>query len=385
MKVLAVTGSRADWGLLAPVLGALREDDRFTLQIAVTGQHLHQQAPTESLIAEDGFSVDYRFDMELGEDDSVEVLGRGMGLALGQAAAVLSTASIDVVLVLGDRYEILAVASAALLARVPVAHLCGGDVTEGAFDDAIRHAVTKLSAVHFVSNADARRRLIQMGETPAMVHNVGSTGLDRVLATPPLPRTEFFASVGLEPGVKNFVVTFHPPTLAVDALQQCDAVLEALGSFPGDIGLIFTGSNSDPGGRAFERRIQDFVSTRERAVFHSNLGSKRYFSALTHVDVVVGNSSSGLYEAPSFNVPTVNIGDRQARRLRADSVIDCAPDVQGIRTAIEQALSLDCVDVINPYGDGQSAPRIVGKLSEIGDPTALCRKSFNDLESPLCL
>lgn len=380
MKIVAVSGSRADWGLLSPVLQLLNDDPRFELEIAVTGQHLHASDPTWSIVGDDGLSIDHKMNLELGDDDRPQMLGHSMGLALAQAAAVITNAAPDLVLVLGDRYEILAVASAALICSAPVVHLCGGDVTEGAFDDSIRHAITKLSALHFVTNEDARRRVIQMGENPARVHCVGSTGLDRILATPRMQRADFFESVGLSPGSRNMMVTFHPPTLAADGLAQCDALLSALGQLDEAVGLLFTGSNADPGGRAFEQKIRDFSESRSRAVFHSNLGSRRYFSALEHVDVVIGNSSSGLYEAPSFGVPTVNIGDRQASRLRATSVIDCEPEEDAICAAIDQAMELNCSHVTNPYGDGRSAARIVDVLAAVSEPKQLIRKSFNDLE-----
>ena len=376
MKVLAITGSRADWGLLVPVLDLLQQDPRFTLEIAATGQHLVSGSESLEAIARDGHAVGHLIDMGLDEDDPV-TLARGMGAATAGIGAVLGAARPDLLLVLGDRYEILAAVLAAVVARVPVAHLCGGDVTEGAIDDSIRHALTKLSALHFVTNAQSAARIVQMGEDPACVHDVGSTGIDSILRIEPIPRAELFASLGLAPQARNFVVTFHPATLSTDSLAQARSMLQALDAFP-DVGLIFTGSNADPGAREIDALIRDYTAQRGCAAFVTSLGSRRYFSALTHCDLVLGNSSSGLMEAPSFRIPTVNIGDRQQRRPRAASVIDCAPTPDAIAAAIRQGLAMDCSAVRSPFGDGAAAARILAVLAALDDPARLVRKSFMD-------
>jgi len=237
-----------------------------------------------------------------------------MGWAVAGVGAALAETRPDMMLVLGDRYEILGAVTAALLSKVPVAHIAGGDVTEGAFDDSIRHAMTKMSALHFTTTEEAATRVRQMGETPAHVFVTGSPGIDQVLAVPPMERAAFFDSVGLEPQARNFVITLHPATLSADNAAMARAMLAALDAFP-EAGLIFTGSNADPGAAELDEIIRAWVAVRANAVFHASLGSARYFSALEHCDLVLGNSSSGLYEAPSFGIPTVNIGDRQARRV----------------------------------------------------------------------
>lgn len=379
MKILAVTGTRADWGLFVPVLDALRDDARFILTIAATGQHHMAGSTSLEAITADGHRVDHHVEMGLG-DDSAPALAKGMGAATAGIGAVLKADRPDLMLLLGDRYEILATALAAVVARVPIAHMLGGDVTEGAIDDSIRHAITKCAALHFPSNAESAARIVQMGEDPARVHNVGSTGIDRVLSLEPLERDVFFGSVGIAPRAQNFVITFHPPTLSDDPTGQAQAMLDALDAFP-EAGLIFTGSNADSGAREIDALVQAYVAGRARAVFHASLGSRRYFSALTHCDLVIGNSSSGVLEAPSFRLPTVNIGDRQARRPRASSVVDCDPQPDVIAAAIRTALSLDCSTVNNPYGDGHAAERIVDVLSTIDKPETLVRKSFVDLPS----
>ena len=378
MKVLAVTGTRADWGLFVPVLDALRDDPRFTLEIAVTGQHLMTDSTSLDAIAADGHRADHLVDMGLGNDDSPAALACSMGKATLGIGALLATNRPDLMLLLGDRYETLATALAAVVARVPIAHMFGGDVTEGAIDDAIRHAITKLAGLHFASNAKSAARIVQMGEDPSRVHNVGSTGIDRIRALEPIGREDFFASVGLAQKAKNFVITFHPATLSDSSSAQAQAMLDALDAFP-DAGLIFTGSNADPGAREIDALVQTYVAGRENAVFHASLGSLRYFSALTHCDLVLGNSSSGILEAPTFCLPTVNIGDRQARRPRAASVIDVKPQSGAIVDAIRAGLSLDCSNAKSPFGDGHSAGRILDILAALDMPDKLVRKIFVDL------
>lgn len=378
MKLLAVTATRAEWGLLAPVLDALRGDARFEPQLLVTGQHLVAGSTTLAAITAEGHQPAALIDMELGADDGPRAISHSMGQLIDKVGKVFADLAPDAVLLLGDRYESLAVALAALVARIPVVHVFGGDVTEGAFDDSIRHAITKLAALHFVSNEESAARVRQLGEDPARVHNVGSTGIDRILAIKALPRADFFQAVGLPPRDKNFVLTFHPATLVEDPAEEARALLAALDAFP-EAGLIFTGSNADPGAREIDALIQSFVANRDNAVFFESLGSQRYFSALAHCDLVIGNSSSGIMEAPSFNLPTINIGDRQARRMRAPSVIDCAATPAAIQKAIHRGLSLDCSGFRNPYGDGRAARHIVDTLAKIANPRSLTRKSFVDL------
>lgn len=378
MKVLAVSGTRADWGLIQPVLALLRDDTRFALEILVTGQHLMAGSTSVVAIKAAGFTVAHRVDMGLTEGDSDEALCAATGRAVAGVGAVLAEARPDLVLVLGDRYEILGAVTAALLSKIPVAHIAGGDVTEGAFDDSIRHAMTKMSALHFTTTQQAAARVRQMGETPQNVFVTGSPGLDQIMATPRMARAAFFDSVGLADQHPTFVITLHPATLSRDNAAMAQAMLDALESYP-QAGLIFTGSNADPGAAELDEMIRAYVAGRGNAVFHASLGSARYLSALEHCDLVLGNSSSGLYEAPSFGIPTVNIGDRQARRVRAVSVIDCAAEAGAISAAIDTALAGDWSATVNPYGDGQAAPRILANLAAISDPAALIRKSFEDM------
>ena len=380
LKILAVTGSRADWGLLAPPLALLRDDPAFDLKLVVTGQHLTQEGRNSLREIEDeGFLIDERIDLHLGDDSEVGV-SKSLALAVSGSSQVIDKLRPNLIFVLGDRYEILGVVSAALIARVPVAHLGGGDITEGAIDDAMRHAITKMSHLHFVTNAEAAMRLRQMGENPSHVYNVGSTGIDRIRTTALMSRADFFESVGLVPHLRNVIVTFQPVTLGGDGKAQCSELLMALESFGPEIGIIFTGVNADMGGHALQEMINAFVGTHSNAIAVTSLGSRGYFSALSNVDAVIGNSSSGLYEAPSFKIPTVNIGDRQKGRVRAASVIDCAPEQGAIHAAIDKSFAMDCSRVENPYGDGHASERIMVTLKAI-DPSALVRKRFRSTVS----
>lgn len=381
MKVLAISGTRADWGLLCPVLLALK-DRGVQVVLALTGQHLAPDGDQGRAVATSGFPDFHRIDMGLTADDSPRALGEAMGAGLSGMARLLDDIHPDLMLALGDRYEMLAMVAAALPARIPVAHIAGGDVTEGAFDDAIRHAITKLSALHFVTNAEARTRLLQLGEAPERVFLTGSPGIDTLVQTPRLDRAILFADLGLDPSrCPVFLVTFHPPTLSDNATAQCRALLTALDQFP-QASVIVTGSNADPGAREIDTLMQAWVSCRDNATFRTSLGAQRYVSALAEVDVVIGNSSSGLYEAPSFGVPTVNVGDRQARRPRAVSVVDCAAETEAIVQAIRQALAMDFSGrSVNPFGDGTSAVQIAQIIAGLQNPAALIRKSFKDIVS----
>lgn len=378
MRILAISGTRADWGLLQPVLALLRDDSHFDLSVCATGQHLHAASPSLDAIRRDGFVPDRLVDMGLDEDDSPEALAQAMGRCTAGIGKAIAELAPDIVLVLGDRYEILAAASAALVARVPVVHLCGGDITLGAFDDAIRHALSKMSALHFVTNAEAERRLRQMGEAPDRIMVSGSPGIDRLMAEPVMPRDTFLREAGLHAG-PFLLVSFHPETLAANPRAQLDALLAALEGISG-FNLLLTGSNADPGGREIDRAFADLAARAETAVFIPSLGSRRYIAALRHADALLGNSSSGLYEAPSFATPCVNIGGRQEGRLRAPSVFDCPAKPGAILAALDRALDwgrrTGRAESVNPFGDGHAAPRIVARLAEIADARALLRKEF---------
>ena len=382
LRICAITGSRADWGLLSPVLAALRDDRHFDLQVVVTGQHLMTGAGnTVRDIPEEGFQIARAIPMDLASD-TPEGVASSLAAVIKGTGEALCDLKPNLLLVLGDRYEILGAVMAASLACVPVAHIAGGDVTEGAMDDAFRHAITKMAHLHFVTTEDAGRRVRQLGEDPAHVFVTGSPGLDRMRTVTLLDRAAFFEAVALAPRGKTLMVTFHPETLASDTEAHCREMLAALDRLGANVALLFSGTNADVQGGAIGRLIGDFVAVHENAVLHPSLGSARYFSALKHADAVIGNSSSGLYEAPSFAVPTVNIGDRQKGRPRARSVIDVPPQREAIFDGIRKAFAFDRTAVVNPYGDGQAVPRILAHLKRLKDPKALLKKRFFDWPHP---
>ena len=378
LDICIVTSSRADWGLFRAPARLIKTTPAFRLQIIAAGTHLSpRHGMTIDDIHNDGFAVDFQvpiFD-ETGDDAPAVIRAMArMTAGMGEALAALQP---DLVLLLGDRYEILCAAQACLIARAPVAHLFGGDITEGAFDDSIRHSITKLAHLHFVSNAPAARRLERMGEQPERIVIAGSPGLDSIRLVPALDRAATFAALGLVPRKHNLLVTFHPATLdEVPGETQFEELAAALDALGPDTGVILTGSNADPEGQRLTQRAEAFAAARPNAVFRVSLGQKLYFSAMRHVNAVVGNSSSGLYEAPSFGVATVNIGERQTGRIRAASVFDVAPERGAIGRALAKALAGDFRSVVNPYGDGYASERIVSRLAAITRPADLLVKRF---------
>jgi len=378
-----VTGTRADYGLLRWVMHEIAADPGLQLQVTVTGAHLSPEfGLTWRNIVEDGFTIDAKVEMLLGSDTPVGIT-KSLGLAVAGFADALAALRPDLLLVLGDRYEILAAVSAATMARIPVAHLHGGEVTEGAFDDAMRHAITKMSHLHFVAAEDYRRRVLQLGEAPEHVHNVGGLGIDNIQRLKLLERAELEHSLDFKLGPRNLLVTFHPVTLEPGAsASQMAELLAALDALP-DTHLLFTMPNADTESRQLGIMLQDYAASRlHTAKVWTSLGQLRYLSCLRYVDGVVGNSSSGLIEAPSFHVGTVNIGERQQGRLKAASVIDCAPTRQGIAHALCELFSekfrASLSQIRNPYGEGGAATRIAAILSAC-DPGSLLKKKFYDL------
>ena len=381
-RVCIVTGTRAEYGLLKWVMQELKEDPEVDLQIVATGTHLAPSfGETRSEIEGDGFRVDETVEMLLDSDTSVGT-AKSVGLGTIGMAEALQRLAPDVVLLLGDRFEVLAAAQAALVAKVPVAHVHGGETTEGAVDESIRHAVTKMASVHFVAAAPFRRRVVQLGEHPSRVFNVGAPGLDALRRVDLMDRPTLEASLGAELRPPTFLITYHPATLQdTPPEESVQELLRALSRFP-EAQLLFTKSNADSGGRAINRRIEQYAEREgERARVYESLGQRRYLSALRYVDLVVGNSSSGLIEAPAVPVPTVNVGTRQQGRPRAGSVLDCPERAPAIAAAIRTALSEEfqgrLPDVTSPYGDGNAAPRICRHLKtlEISGPA----KTFYDL------
>jgi UDP-hydrolysing UDP-N-acetyl-D-glucosamine 2-epimerase len=381
--IAAVTGSRAEYGLLQGLLRILSAEPTVALRIVATGSHLSPRfGETWREIESDGFTIDAKVPLPLGDDSAVGT-SIAMSAALTGVASALSGLNPDIVVLLGDRYEILAAAVAALLLRIPVAHIHGGEVTSGAMDDAMRHAITKMSHLHFTAAEIYSRRVVQLGEPPENVHTVGAIGLDGLADLPALGREALAKSVGIELGEPLFLVTYHPATLGDrDPGEAAGALIEALKGFP-EATLLFTGVNADTGNRAIADRIEKFVALNPgRAVCTDSLGRARYVAAMRIADAVIGNSSSGIIEAPALGTPTVNIGDRQAGRLRSASVVDCPEDARAIGAAIRRAIGAEFRGSIRgmtpAYGNGGAARRIADILRR-HDVAHLTAKKFHDL------
>lgn len=381
-KICLITGSRAEYGLLKWLMHDIVNDPETVLQVVVTGMHLSPEfGLTYREIEQDGFKIDRKVEMLVSSDTPVGVT-KSMGLGLIGFADVFVDLSPDLIIVLGDRFEILAAVSAALFAQIPIAHLHGGELTEGAVDDAIRHAITKMSHIHFVATESYRRRVIQLGEDPSNVICVGGLGVDSICRQSLLSREELEASIGFNFYERNLLVTFHPPTNDdVSPSSQMEELLAALDQI-NDVGLIFTLSNADSGGRSLMSQVQKFVDSHNNARAYISLGQQRYLSCMAIVDGVVGNSSSGILEAPTFQIGTINIGSRQGGREQAVSVINCESDRISIKNALDKLFSseykLSLFNVINPYGDGGASKRIINQIRHL-KLDKLVKKSFFDL------
>lgn len=379
-KICVITGARSEYGLLAPLMRRLKAARGVRLQVMATGMHLSPKfGNTWREIAADGFKIDARVRFPLPDEKGTAV---SIARAVEGIAAALSALKPGVVVLLGDRFETFAAATAAYTLKVPVAHLHGGEVTAGVFDEAFRHAVTKMSALHFTSTAEYRRRVIQLGESPAAVFNVGAIGLDNIRSIDYMGREELGASLGADLAGDLACVTFHPAMFekARPAAQLAE-LFRALDRFPA-LRPVFTLPNADSGAAEIIKAIKAYVGKKKgRALAYASLGVRRYLSLVKLSKVVIGNSSSGIIEAPSLRVPTVNIGSRQEGRARGASVIDCAAAAVEIERAIKKALSPAFAKNLrkpNPYGDGRTAPRIAALLLRKAAGLGV-KKSFCDL------
>lgn len=382
-KICVVTGTRSEYGLLFWVLKELENQPELSLQLIVTGMHLSPEfGLTVQDIEKDGFTITRKVEMLMSSDTAVGI-SKSMGLGMISFADVLAECKPDIMLVVGDRFEIFSAVSAAMIAKIPVAHCHGGEITEGAIDESIRHAITKMSHLHFVSCNEYRKRVIQMGEAPEMVFNVGGLGIENINKMSLLDKQAFQESIQFKLGESVAMVTFHPVTLDHDSAEyQFGELISSFDEFP-DLKLIFTKANADADGRIINQMIDAFVQKNpERACAFVSLGQLRYLSALKHVSMVIGNSSSGLLEAPSFGIPTVNIGDRQKGRIMAASVIECDNQkeqiINGIRKASDDTFRVFCKTVKNPYDNGNSSEKIIDVLKQTG-LESISRKKFNDL------
>ncbi len=380
-KVAVFTGTRAEYGLLYWLMKDVEASHHLELQLIVSGTHLSPEfGETWRQVEEDGFSISAKVEMLLSSDTSVGVV-KSMGLGTIGFADALDRLKPEVLVVLGDRFEALAIVQAALIMRIPVAHLHGGEITEGAYDDAIRHAISKMAYLHFVAAEPYRNRVIQMGEAPGRVFNVGAIGLDHLLRSPRMDLGELSHSLGFDLDSPFMLVTYHPVTmLEEDPTRSFSALLEALDQFP-EHRIILTYPNADNGGRAIIPLLEAYAQAQpERVLAIPTLGFRRYLSAVSLAAVVVGNSSSGIIEVPAFGIPTVNIGARQQGRLAADSVLHCAADARAIESAIRKALTKGFAELskhaINPYGQGNASQSIVNVLERFD---GIPHKTFHDL------
>ena len=381
-KICVITGTRAEYGLLRWVMQGIKDDPDLTLKVIATGMHLSPEfGLTYREIEKDGFPIDRKVEMLTSSDTPVGI-AKSMGLGLIGFADALNELNPDLIVVLGDRFEIFSAVSAALVARIPVAHLHGGETTEGAFDEALRHSVTKMSHLHFVAAEEYRRRVIQLGEQPERVFLVGGLGVDSIQRLQLLDKAALEASLDFKLGGKNLLITFHPATLeSATAEHQMRELLGALTALQ-DTKLIFTLPNADTDGRVLMRLVDEFVIQHPNSRAYASLGQRRYLSCLSHVDGVIGNSSSGLTEAPSFKKGTINIGDRQRGRLQASSVINCLPNQQNISAALQKLYSTEfqtnLAQVRNPYGEGGASAKVVEVIKHFA-VDGIAKKSFHDL------
>jgi len=383
-KIAVITSTRAEYGLLKPVIQKIQKSKYLELQLIVTGAHLSKlYSNTVGIISSDGFSVNAAIDIDLIDNTKVGI-ANSFAKAVSGFSLYLQKSSTDCVLLLGDRYEILAFAVSALLHNVPIAHVHGGEVTVGAIDESIRHAITKLSNLHFAATSKYAGRIVQMGEAPKSVFNVGGLGVDVIKQTPLFSQDELSASLGVNllDYRNKFIVTFHPETCnQASGVEQLEALLRILSGSNKDL-LVFTMPNADHGSTQVRELVNQFVLLHPNAITFESLGNQRYLSCLSLFDIIIGNSSSGILEAPSFNIATINLGRRQEGRIRSDSVIDCGPSDVEINNAITKALTPEfrelCKSSPNPYGMGGASSKIVEILERV-DFSKLGTKVFFDL------
>lgn len=381
-RIAVVTATRAEYGLLSPVIRELRkyEDDKLRIDLIVTGTHLSKEYGRT--IDEIDKRIDYEVPISVASETELDI-SKNQAEVLVKFTELFMNQRFDAVMLLGDRYETLAIAIAAGNTRTPVFHLCGGDTTEGALDEWIRHSITKISYLHFVTNEESRKRVIQLGENPSRVFNYGSTSIDNIITVADMSKEEALASIGLT-DCEYALCTYHPVTMECNSIEeQIYEFLKAIKTYP-ELQFIITKSNADQGGA----RINELLDIAEMEINNlhvfTSLGVRRYLSLMKFAKFVLGNSSSGIIETPAFHVPTINIGDRQRGRLQSESIINCGPKAESIASAIQQAMSAEhyliCKRIISPYGDGHSAERIAKKTIEvIVKGTIELKKRFYDI------
>ena len=383
-KVCVITGTRAEYGLLYWLLKEIQNDKELELQLIVTGMHLSPEFGLTYKEIEKEFKINKKIEMLLSSDTPVGI-SKSMGLAQISFAEAYAELKPDILIVLGDRYEIFSCVSAAMIAQIPIAHLHGGETTEGAFDESIRHSITKMSHLHFTAADEYKNRVIQLGENPSRVFNDGGLGIENIKRLKLLTKEEFEKSIDFKLNKKNILVTFHPVTLeSSTAQEQFQELLNAVDELK-DTNIIFTKANSDTDGRVINQMIDEYVvKNAHKSIGFTSLGQLRYLSALQYVDAMVGNSSSGLTEAPSFRIATINIGDRQKGRIKADSIIDCEPRKASITKVFEDIYTKNFQNALkivnNTYGDGCASKKVIEEIKKV-DLDNILKKPFYDTKT----
>jgi len=381
-KICVITGGRADYGLLKWLMLGINDEPNLVLQVIATGSHLSRiHGETYKEIENDGLHIDYKIDI-LSNDDSQVGVATSIAKAVTGIAEKLKILNPDLVVLLGDRYEIFAAATAALISRIPIAHIHGGETTLGAFDESLRHSITKMSHLHFVATKEYGRRVVQLGEIPSSVFQVGGLGVDGIRKLHLLNKQELEVALGISLNQRNLLITFHPVTLEQDTAEvQMVELLSALSELK-DTTMIFTLPNADTGGLKIIRMIKEYVSQNENAHFYPSLGQLLYLSTVAQVDHVIGNSSSGIMEVPTFKKGTLNIGERQTGRIQAGSIVNCQPSKESILEGIRKLYSLEfqseLAHTVNPYGDGFASEKILNSLRTL-PLEGILKKAFHDL------
>ena len=380
-KICIVTGSRADYGLLYWLIKEVEKDKNLKLQLIATGMHLSSKYGSTYKEIEKDFKIDKKINISLSSDTS-EGISRSMGIAQIAFSKAYNKLKPDIVVVLGDRFEIFSAVSSAMISRIPIAHIHGGEATEGLMDEAIRHCITKMSHIHFTATDEYSKRVIQLGEAPNKVFNVGGTGIENIKRLKFLTKEEFEKKIKFKLNIKNILVTFHPVTLEnKTSKKHFQEILNSLDELK-DTNIIFTKANSDVDGKIINQMIDQYTKKNlDKSISVASLGQLNYLSALQHIDVIIGNSSSGISEAPSFKIGTINIGDRQNGRIKAKSVVDCLSNKKDINRAIKKVYSDEFKNLLknvkNPYGNGHSSKKIIKVLKTVKLDNILKKNFFN--------
>ena len=380
-KICVVTGTRAEYGLLYWLIKEIENDNKLELKIIATGMHLSPEFGLTYKEIEKDFKIDKKIEILLSSDTSIG-LSKTMGLAQISFAEAYDDLKPDIIVVLGDRYEIFSAVSAAMIARIPIVHLHGGEATEGIIDEAIRHSITKMSHLHFTATEEYKNRVVQLGEEPNRVFNVGGIGIENIKRLKLLTKDEFEKSIDFKLNIKNILVTFHPVTLeSKTSKTQFQELLDTIDELK-DTNIIFTKTNGDIDGRIINSMIDEYTNKNSnKSIAITSMGQLNFLSCLQYMDFIIGNSSSGLLEAPSFKIGTINIGDRQNGRIKAKSVIDCSPNKKSIKETIKKIYSNEfqtlLKNVRNPYGDGYASQKIIKVLKTVKLKDLLKKVFFN--------